>query len=136
MDITSYLEQHKEAARLIGELEGKLSNPVEEAEAIKQILTTLIGKLNFHISMEDKFIYPKAVESTEESLKTTTTKMQVEMAPLGDALGEYAKKWLNVNGIKSDADTFVVETKVVIAALKSRIEAEERDFYPLVKEYM
>ncbi len=136
MDINSYLEQHKEAAGLVVDLEKRLQNVEGEAVGIMTTLTTLIGKLGYHISMEDKYIYPKAVESTNDDLKAVATKMQSDMAPIGEALGKYAKVWYSADVIKKDPDTFVTETKGIIAALRNRIEVEEKDFYPLVKEHL
>ena len=135
MNVDSYLDQHKEAVGLVLDLESKLLNPAEEAEAINGILTTLIGKLTFHISMEDKFIYPKALESANEDLKTMAGKMQSEMGTIGGVLDSYAKNWAAVAQIKADPDTFVTETKKIISALKGRIAAEEKNFYPLVAEH-
>ncbi len=136
MDIKSYLEQHKEAAALVGDLEGQLSNAADNAEVIRGILVTLIGKLKFHVGMEDKFIYPKAIESNNDNLKSVATKMQQEMGQIGEVLDKYAMSWNSVDKIKSNPDVFVTETKEIIAALKSRIGAEEKDFYPLVTEHL
>lgn len=136
MNVDSYLKQHKEAAGLVGEIEGKLSNAKQEAQAINQLLIKLLGTLKFHISMEDKFIYPKATASANGKLKSVATKIQSDMAPIGAALEKYARSWSSADKIRVNPDAFVKETNGVIKALVNRIEVEEKTFYPLVVEHL
>lgn len=136
MDIKPYLDHHKEAVNLVQSLQEKIASPAQNAEEINKMLITLTGKLKFHLSMEDKFIYPKAVSSSNAELQTVAKKMQAEMAPIGAALSSYAAAWGGVAAIKAKPDAFVAETKKIISALKSRIETEEKSFYPLVSKHL
>jgi hemerythrin-like domain-containing protein len=132
MDMSNFLSQHKDAATVVGQIEGKIAAGVAaNADEIRSLLNGLVGKLKIHLAMEDKNIYPKAAESSDPTLKQMSVKLQQEMDGLAGALVAYSQKWMMAATIKAQPDAFAAETKAVFDALKKRITVEERDFYPL-----
>jgi len=136
MDMSSYLKQHKEALNLVDKIEEKLINTAENAEEINTLLVELISKLGFHLSLEDKFLYPKSIESTNDNLKNTAAKMKDEMGEIGSILDSYAKSWTSSEQIKNAPEKFINETKGIIQELKNRIKLEEKELYPLAAMHL
>ncbi|MDI9348677.1 MAG: hemerythrin domain-containing protein [Candidatus Symbiobacter sp.] len=132
MDMSKFHSQHMDAATQLTALEGILGkgqiDPVEASEA----LIVLASRLNFHLSMEDKFLYPKAAQSHDAELRDLAQKMQTEMAGLSEEFTRYVKKW-SPNEIKADTQEFVSHSHRVVNALKDRIHREENFFYPMVQ---
>ncbi|MBB6251383.1 hemerythrin domain-containing protein [Nitrospirillum iridis] len=135
MNIVPYVKQHQEALGLAQQLQKKLEESPAPVQEIVEILIELSGKLNFHLSMEDKFVYPKAVTSANIDLQSTAKRMQAEMLGIADAFAQYVAVW-NSNSISKDLSKFASETTSILTALKKRIELEEREFYPLVREHL
>lgn len=136
MNIKPYFDQHREALGLVQKLQEKMGNPAQNADDIAGMLLVLVGRLTFHLSMEDKFIYPKATSSSHPQLQAVAKKMQAEMAPIGEAISAYAKAWNSPAAIRAQPEVFVAETGKIVAALKNRIDAEEKTFYPLVANHL
>lgn len=131
MDMTKFLRQHQEAAEVVKQIESKMGAGVPaHADEIRSLLSGLVGKLKIHLSLEDKDLYPKALGSSDAALKQIGARLQKEMSGLAGALLDYSNKW-TASAIKATPDAFVTETKGVVAALKKRIEVEEKEFYPL-----
>src|SRR6201996_6477340 len=101
MDITPYVKQHREALGLAEQLQQKLQEAQPPVQEIARTLIELSGKLQFHLSMEDKYVYPKAVTSANADLQATARKMQAEMLGIADAFGKYVGDW-NSNSIARD----------------------------------
>lgn len=135
MDISPYVKQHQEALGLARQLQQKLQEAQPPVQEIARILVELSGKLKFHLSMEDKFVYPKAATSANADLQATAKRMQTEMLGIADAFAKYVGEW-NSNSISRDLGRFTSETTGILAALKKRIELEEDKFYPLVREHL
>lgn len=135
MDITPYVKQHREALDLARQLQQKLQEAQPSVPEIARILIELSGKLKFHLSMEDKHVYPKAVTSANADLQATARKMQTEMLGIAEAFAKYVGDW-NSTSIARDPGKFASETTAILTALKRRIELEEQKFYPLVREHL
>ncbi|TWB11533.1 hemerythrin HHE cation binding domain-containing protein [Nitrospirillum amazonense] len=135
MNITPYIKQHQEALDLVQKLQEKVQEAPPSVQEIVTILIELSGKLNFHLSMEDKFVYPKAVNSTNPELQSTARKMQTEMMEIAGAFTKYVGDW-NSNSIQNNFEKFMSETALIATALKKRIDFEEANFYPLVRDHL
>ena len=61
----SYRKQHVELLDLAVKLSGKLSKDVilKETNEIVSVLSQFASKLNMHLTMEDKALYPKLITS-------------------------------------------------------------------------
>ncbi|HEY5126597.1 MAG TPA: hemerythrin domain-containing protein [Bradyrhizobium sp.] len=102
---------------------------------IRKLLTEIGGKLKFHLSMEDSYVYPKALAAANSDLKAVAKKMQAEMVGISDAFGKYLTTWTKISILKDPAK-FISDTKSILATLKRRIDLEEHDFYPLLHAHL
>ncbi|MDF2874818.1 MAG: Hemerythrin cation binding domain protein, partial [Sporomusa sp.] len=66
-DISNLTRQHKEIIELLDKL-NNFATPaavVKDAFAISMLLGQLAGKINIHLSNEDKFLYPRLMDSND-----------------------------------------------------------------------
>ena len=131
MDVSSYVKQHRDALDLAQRLQRKIQEPQPAVSDIVAILIELAGKLKFHLSMEDQYVYPKAIASQDEALRSVAHRMQSEMLGISAAFAKYVSTWTSV-AIGADLARFRTETGSLLAALRDRIDREEHSFYPLV----
>jgi len=135
MDVSSYVTQHREALGLAEQLQQKLQQAQLPIEEISKLLMEIGGKLKFHLSMEDSYVYPKALAAANSDLKAVAKKMQAEMVGISDAFGKYLTTWTKISILKDPAK-FISDTKGILATLKRRIDLEEHDFYPLLHAHL
>lgn len=101
-----------------------------DAATVRKMLSNLAGKLNFHLAMEDKALYPRLMERKDSQANALATRFMTEMGGLGQAFAAYNSKW-QVSAIRSEPAQFAAETQQVFAALGQRIARENRELYPL-----
>lgn len=137
MSATSNLrKQHNDLLAIATELSTKLKPETlsENASEARTMLSKLAGKLQVHLSMEDKSLYPALLKHSDESIKKTAESFIAEMGGIGTVLKKYLDKWHSAEAIQSDANGFITETGGIFNALSKRIEKEDRELYPLVDE--
>ena len=121
--------QHDEILAIAGEIQEKLKG-TPDAAAIRKLLSNMAGKVNFHLAMEDKALYPRLMEHKDASAKALAGKFMKEMGGLAQVFTDYNNKW-QVSAIKSDPAGFSNETRKVFGALSHRISRENSELYPL-----
>ena len=100
---------------------------------MRTLLSNLAGKLNLHLAMEDKALYPRLMEKKDAESGVLARKYMDEMGGLAQVFTTYNSKW-QVSAISADAAGFCRETQTVFAALGKRIEREDNHLYPLVDQ--
>ncbi len=97
------------------------------------LANSLFGKLLIHLSMEDKVLYPNAINSKNSKLSTKALQLMKEIGDLKLKFSAYKEKILS-KGIIENTDSFLKETKALLSALKNRVEREEVELYPLFSQ--
>lgn len=120
--------QHEEILALAGEISNELKGK-GDAGAMRKLLSNLAGKVNFHLAMEDKALYPRLMQQDTQASKLAN-RFQKEMGGLAGVFLAYNSKW-TLAAIKADAAGFATETRKVFGALAHRIDRENKDLYPL-----
>jgi|tagenome__1003787_1003787.scaffolds.fasta_scaffold17021610_1 hypothetical protein len=123
-----FRQQHREVLDMVSELNQKLKAN-EDAQSLRTSLSALAGKLNFHLAMEDKALYPRLMK-IDGAAQGVAKKFMDEMGGLSDAFGAYNNKW-QVSAIRKDPAAFAAETHKVFGALGKRIARENAELYPL-----
>lgn len=121
--------QHNDILEVAGQITAEL-NSTGDAAALRSLLSNLAGKLNFHLAMEDKALYPRLLDRHDSQVSALATKFMDEMGGLGQAFTAYNSKW-QASAIRSEPAQFTKETQQVFAALTQRIVRENRELYPL-----
>ena len=126
-----YREQHTELLEIATEISGYLneSRIVNEAAKVRSLLSRLLAKLKIHLAMEDKNLYPKLLQSNDQTVARMAKSFMDEMSGIGAAVTEYQTKWASAMQIQNSPKEFVAHTKAIFTALKARIDKENNELY-------
>lgn len=129
----SYRKQHIELLDLAVKLSGKLSKDVviKEAGDIVSVLSQFASKLNMHLTMEDKALYPKLISSGNAKTSQIAKDYMTEMGGIKQVVEKYIHSWSLAKNIAADPEKFIQESKGIFSALKGRIDKENNVLYPL-----
>jgi hemerythrin-like domain-containing protein len=129
----SYRKQHTELLDLAGKLAAKLSKEeaIKSADEIVGVLSQFASKLNMHLTMEDKALYPKLMASSNPKTAQTAKDYMTEMGGIKQVVEKYIASWSLAKNISADPQKFIDESKGIISALKTRIDKENSILYPL-----
>lgn len=130
----NFRRQHDEILNVAKEISlsltpDKLNDQVNE---VRKLLSSLTGKINVHLSMEDNALYPRMIQGNDANIKLTAQKFMTEMGEIKTVFTDYSKKWFSATSIKNSPMEFIKETKAIFAALEKRIQRENKELYPLV----
>ena len=125
---TKFRQQHDEILAAVGELNQQLKANAD-AQVLRGVLSNLAGKLNFHLAMEDKALYPRIMKM-DATAHAMATRFMEDMGGLSAAFMAYNNRW-QVSAIRSDPEGFAADTRKVFTALGKRIARENAELYPL-----
>jgi len=130
----NFRQQHKEMLQIANEISPllKADQLTANANAVAQSLAKLAGKLNVHLSMEDKVLYPKLIEHQDPNVKSMANKFIDEMGKIKEVYAQYLNKWSSPEAIKKNPPDFINETKGIFEAISKRITKEDSELYALV----
>lgn len=104
---------------------------MDRAEAALHI-SKLAGLLKIHLMDEDKFLYPDLLKSSDRQIKEMTNQYMNEMGNLAENYTEYKNKYNTKSKIAENMDSFILDTQNIIAALKKRIDKEDKELYRFI----
>lgn len=133
---TTLRGQHDELVRIVTKISPLLtSNKIQEnAKIIRDLLSDLFGKLNVHLVIEDKSLYPGLIKNPDDNVKKVAQKFIEEMGSIGEAVKAYKQEWPTASHIQKNPNDFLEQTKGLFDALANRIERENNELYKLVDE--
>ena len=137
MASTEFLRrQHRELLHIAEEILDALKTDILESDAvdIRSKLSKLSGKLNVHLIMEDKSIYPELLNHRDDKVKTLASDFVDEMGGLSSAFERYKKKWPSPTSIRNDVNGFTEDTKEIFNDLSKRIYREDNELYPVIEK--
>ena len=129
-----YRKQHDELLAMAGNIGANLNHETitTRTDDVLNLLSELAARLNTHLTMEDKALYPKMINSGNTKAKETAESFQKEMGGIKAVFETYVNKWSNPVNLKSSSEEFIKETNGLFAALGSRIDKENNQLYPLL----
>lgn len=135
INLENLIRQHKtiftEINFIMGEVEkGSTINVTETVLHINK----LAGHLSIHLMNEDKFLYPKLLNSIDSAVQRLALQYNNEMGDLASIFTKYKNDYNTSNKINEKEDLFINDTKKVMKALIKRIEKEDNGLYKLIKD--
>jgi hypothetical protein len=82
-----------------------------------------------HLAAEDNVLYPQLRKSADPKVRALAQRFVDEMQPISGAFKAYAVRWGSASTIQADAESFIRETKEILAALNARIRREHAELY-------
>ena len=125
--------QHDEILAVATEITDHLKRPEPDAQVLRKLLSSLAGKVSFHLAMEDQALYPRLAERKGSRTASLASRFMTEMGGLAQVFTQYNAKW-QVSAIRADLAGFSEETRKVFGALAHRIARETNELYPLADE--
>ena len=136
MNLTNLERQHITIMEEINLIEKEIRKDTEDINPSEAALhiSRLAGQLRIHLREEDESLYPNLKNSTDVSIKNTVAQYISEMGNLASEYISFKNKYNVASKIKESGKEFQKEGKIIVAALKKRIEKEDRGLYHLIKE--
>ncbi|MCX7950867.1 MAG: hemerythrin domain-containing protein [Clostridiales bacterium] len=136
MNIENLKRQHSEIMDIFNEVKGYIKNGTIEGhlDEIVKGLNTISGKLKIHLLNEDRYLYPKLLNSNDIKHNNFGKKYIDEMMEVTNLFSNFKIKYNTSSKIKSDIQGFIKETNAIYEVLLNRIDREERELYKLIKD--
>lgn len=135
LNLENFIRQHNSIRTEINFIMGELEKgtTINVAEIVLHI-NKIAGHLNIHLVNEDKFLYPKLLNSTDLDVKKLALQYNNEMGDLVDIYTKYKNDYNTSIKINERFDSFISDTKSVMKALIKRIDKEDNGLYKLIKD--
>jgi iron-sulfur cluster repair protein YtfE (RIC family) len=134
-NIDNLERQHSEIKDLVSKIKQEVisSDIALNLDTLVKNINALSGKLNIHMSSEDKFLYPTLIESKDQKLKQIAKQYSEEMGNIHIEFNNYKNNFNTKTKVLSDIDGFLKESKEIIKLLENRISKEDMHLYPKIK---
>ena len=131
-----YRAQHAELSALVTQIASLLNdaNLSKKAAEIRDVISSLAGKLSIHLAMEDKRLYPKLMAHSDLDVRALSRRYSEEMGSLSSDFMQFNQRWLTAALIEKEPAKFGDEMTIILTALQSRIEKENNQLYKLIDE--
>jgi len=106
----------------------------ENSQAIAKNINNIAGKLQVHLSNEDRFLYPAFLNSDRIELKTKAQAYTDEMGDLSNIYTTFKSKYNTRSKIMANTKSFVTDSDKVFKAIEKRIHKEDHDLYKIAEE--
>lgn len=135
MNKHTYIEQHKAIIAEMDEIRQLIhkNNTAEYADDLVRHLCTLAGKIGVHLSMEDKSMYPRLAESSDEQIRSMAVRYQEQMGGIAGRFTQYKEKYNTRQKLLEHAADFKSETQKIFQEIDQRIAKEEHELYQHIR---
>ena len=121
--------QHDELRELATQYERELDKAQPDTVALSKCRWTLARLVSSHLAYEEVHLYSALARHGGRAAEAGR-KMADEMVELGGLLQTHVREW-TVGAIADDWDGYRRSSKMMIAVLRGRMDAEEAELYPL-----
>ena len=129
--VETLCQQHAELRALASQYERELAKAAPDLPALAKCRWTLARLISAHLAYEGLHLYPALAAGGGHAAEMGRV-FAAEMAGLGAQLDDHVRKWTS-DAILSDWVGFARSSKALMAALKARMDREEREAYPLAR---
>lgn len=128
--------QHSELLQIAGEVSYLLETLQKDGSPtqIMDLMAVFAGKLQIHLALEDKSLYPHLLTSENTRIAELSTEFLTEMGSLSQTFTVYKNKWVSIEVIQADLPSFIKETRDIFGALSDRIILENTVLYPAIEK--
>lgn len=136
IQLSELKQQHQEIAELIQVLSILIHDKsVRQTNTVFKLFEQLFEKLNRHLELEGKTLYPELLVHKNEMLQEVATRFLSGSDAIGKFFTKYIKNCYAWQAAVEKDDSFVQETDKIFDFLKKRVKAEEEEFFPFILEH-
>ncbi|NLP44107.1 MAG: hemerythrin domain-containing protein [Peptococcaceae bacterium] len=134
--IANLQRQHQEIISILEKIGNfkNLTDVSQNSSTLSLNIGFLSGKIMSHLQSEDKFLYPSLVNHQDHSIRATSTRFNKEMGDLAEQFVSFKTKYMVAKNIKDSPEEFLQESSKIFKAIRKRINAEEKELYPLLED--
>jgi len=134
------LKELKKQNQEISELLDVLSVLIEHSSLINnsyvcELTTRLNEKVWMHLVFENNTIYTELSRHHNPDIQKITQDFQQSARDVKKVFSDYVRSWCHTQTNKKEHQAFVEESKNVFTLIRSRIEQEEENIFPLVEKH-
>ena len=136
--IDNLKNQHSKIYELIDEMKIMVDqNDFENnSEDISMNINQLAGLLRIHLGNEDRYLYPKMINSEDDNIREIAEKFDAEMGGLSNNYITFKIKYNATHKIMENVLTFKNEFNSIMNKLLERLIKEDTELYPLVDDLL
>lgn len=106
----------------------------KDAFPLTMKLARLAGTLRTHFALEDEILYPSMIESDHRQAAVMARVFRTGHSHLASQFERFVDRWSTSAAIAASMRQFEFEAGMLFAALRERIDKENRELYPLADE--
>ena len=125
--------EHAELDALAEQLLTRANSLVPQLEGLSALRWRLNHVLMVHLAQEDNLLYPLLCASPNASTRRVAARFAGDVGGLAEAYRTYRSEW-TFDRAEADWRGFSAATRVVMQALRKRIQREEMELYPLIEK--
>ena len=128
--------QHADIYEIVAETKELIKKPEFDMHSknVAMNINVLAGKLKMHLMNEDKFLYPKFLNSDDDKLSKKAKEYIEEMGNLSEVYTEFKSKYNVRSKIMADIPGFMKDANFVFEAIEKRMNKEDKDLYVLAEK--
>jgi hemerythrin-like domain-containing protein len=135
MDMRRFEAQHAAIQRGIDDLRTLSKQGVSEnAAEIARLVVSISSTIKLHLAGEDRMLYPAALRAGDAALVRLAQRYQEDMGPLAAEFEAFVRRWNTAQPVRQQAENFRREANTVLRLLWERMQREDNEFYPRMKE--
>jgi len=135
MDMKRFETQHEAIQRGIDDLRTLSKRGVSEnAAEIARLVVNISSTIKLHLAGEDRMLYPAALRAGDAAVARLAQRYQDDMGPLAAEFEAFVRRWNTAQPLREQAETFRREANTVLRLLWERMQRENTEFYPRMKE--
>ncbi len=134
MDMTRFETRHEAIQRGIGDLRHVCKQGIAENSAeIVRLLVSISATIKLHLAGEDRMLYPAALRAGDAA-GPAGTMLSGRYGPLAAEFEAFVRRWYTVQPLREQTETLRREANTVLRLLWERMQRENSEFYPRMKE--
>lgn len=131
MDMTIYTSKHDAIKEILEEIKLFEEAGARKADEIARRIGKFSVIIQMHLAGEDKYLYPYLLKSSEPKTRAITSAYMAEMKQIEGDFLHFLAKFKTPDSIRKDFYSFQNDFLKINAAIRRRMEREERELYPL-----
>jgi hypothetical protein len=134
LNLSTLKRQHEEIREIIADIRQAVGRRSldKEASLIASKISMLAGKLKIHLNTEDRYMYPRLLQSENLQVRKIAKEYIDEMGHISGVFMDYKDRFNTKTKIIGNTQEFFNETNKIFKVLEERIAKEDSSLYTIL----